>query len=149
MSRKCRTYNPTEAMLHYLGQRLQALRIELCQAMRSAPPLPERGLGTHFALGRTPMGYVGDPYPQNAAGFVDIKGIREAICDVERQIHLIPVGPFPTRGLGSGFQVGRSPMGTPGPGIYPVGTVDPGLYPNRTIADDLDDFRIGDSELGG
>ena len=142
MSRQCRAYNPTEAMLHHLGQRLLGLRIELRQAIRSAPEPAHRGLGATFRLGHSPIGHVGDPYPQNAAGFRDIKGIWEAIEDVEKQIYRITVGPFPDRRLGSGFQLGRSPVGN----IQPRGT-DP--FPERTIADDLDDFRIGDSELGG
>jgi hypothetical protein len=149
MSRKPRPYNPTEAMLHHLGQRLLALRIELGQAIRGAPEPAHRGLGATFRLGHSPMDHIGDPNPQNIAGFVDIANIRDAICDVERQISRITVGPFVERGLGHGFQMGRSPMGAPGPGMYPAGTAQPGIFPARTIADDLDDFRVGDSEIGG
>jgi hypothetical protein len=82
-------------MLHYLGQRKLALNIELGQAIKSAPEIDHQWLGNSFQLGRSQTGHVGDPYPQNAAGFRDIKGIREALEDVERQIYRITVGPFP------------------------------------------------------
>ena len=126
-------------MLNYLGQRLIGLQIELKQAICGAGGPRTRGLGSTLRLGHSPIGHRGDPNPQNEAGWINVRKIRGAIEDVEKQIYRITVGPFPEQGLESGFQLERSPMGS---------SPEMGLYPARTIADDLDDFSIGGSALG-